>query len=715
MWEPAHISLGASGMAKLRISLAALFALTAPACAAGSPTALEEAEGETGVEGPFDAVPDEVKADGIDSLGPTVTPGADTEVWAVRNQWDERDTPEARRAGVAWGENSGLDWEQKFDRWVASFEVVARSGHGQTFRMRTPFGDRAFDAPTLECAEVAIFLRATFASWYGLPFFLTGWDARSGQPMYAGHFGFVDRRGKPIGGFPNFRTAYADYTSRWRAGQPWPSDARLRSLRLGDDDRIVFLSTDGRVAGAGAYFDEVYLNKRVGYFMRLLLLYFGSVNLSDSANTFHVRAEALAPGDMLIARWQRRGIGHVMPVFRRIDVGDGRFEVAIASGSMPRRQPLWQETAEARSYFMQDACGGPGTNSDGDAYARLGGGLRRWRTPVLSGGRWRNLVRAADRPAFLDDSEVEAIAARTSRFGELLARLTPEQRRDAALARVQAARAHLREFPASCSARARREEAFADLYQVMSEYFGESRAEVDRRYRTLEDYVFGELEYARSRTCCWNRTTAAMREIILSYAEKEQADAAARGMCVEPTVFRAEAADRMAGGDGYGRWRRYAQEIGRGAEWRAWSEDEPCAQRDVVEDTLAGRGSSIPWCARSGGGAATPPTTGCDPEGGDDTVARARPLARGATIDARICASDVDFYRIDAGTAGADVVVRFRHASGDIDIQAVRADGSVIAESAGTSDEERVRATGTFYVRVFGYAGAQNSYSIRVQ
>lgn len=696
--------------------LAALLLL--PACAAGAPTPLDEASEETGFEGPFDVIPDEAKADGVDALGPTVPAGAATEVWAVQNQWADRDTPAARRAGVAWPANSGLDWEQKFDRWVASFEVVARGGYGRTFRMSTPFGDRAFDAPTLECAEVALFLRATFASWYGLPFFVSGWDASGRQALYAGHFGFVNRSGARIGSFPSFRTQYRDHTSSWREGQPWPSDARLRSYRLGDDDAVQFLSREGGVAGAGAYFDEIFLNKRVGYFVRLLLLYFGSANLVDSANTFHVHAEALAPGDLLIERWQRRGIGHVMPIFRRTDIGEGRFEVAIASGSMPRRQPMWAETAEARSYFTNAYCGGPGQTSDGEPYARLGGGLRRWRTATLSGGRWRNLVRAADRDAYLDETDLSAIAARTTRFGELLASLTPEQRRDAAIARIDQARAHLRDYPASCSARERREDAFRDLYAVMDDYFGEDRAAVDARFRTLEDYVFAELQYTASRTCCWNRSTAAMREIVLAYAEKEQTDAAARGMCVAPTPFRAEAADRAAGGDGYARWREYARSIGRGADWRAWSEDEACAQRDVVGDTVTGRGTETAYCERrpSGGGTGGGTTTpACDPAGGDDSIARAGALARGATATGRLCAGDVDFYRIDAGSAGATVVVSFRHADGDVDVQALAADGRVLGESAGTGDEERVTATGTFYVRVFGYAGAVNTYSIRVQ
>lgn len=689
--------------------LSLLLALLVPACVTEPPTVADEAFAETGFEGPFDSVPEEGKADGVEELGPAVAAGAATEVWAVRNQWTDTDTPEARQAGIAWGANSGLDWEQKFERWIGTFEVVPRAGYGQTVRMRTPFGMRTFDAPTLECAEFGIFLRVSFASWYGLPFFLTGWDSAGRQAMFAGHFGFVNRRGERIANFPLFRTAYTDHTSRWRDGQPWPSDTRLRAMRLGADDAIAFLSTDGTTRGAGAYFDEMFLNKRVGYFLRLVLLYFGSVNLADGANMYHARPESLRAGDLLLHRWQRRGIGHVLPILRRTDTGAGHFEVGLASGSMPRRQPLWESGSSARSEFLTDDSGGPGTNSDGDAYARLGGGLRRWRTASFSNGRWRNVVRTADRPNFIDDLDTAAIAARVATFERLLAQASPEQRRDAALERIQNARMHLSTYPASCSARTRREDAFQELYAVMSEYFGEDRAEVDARYRTLADRVFAELTYAEARTCCWNSSTAAMQSIVMQYAEKEQADAAARGMCVEPTIFRAEAADLAAGGDGYGRWRAYAQSIGRGAEWRAWSEDETCAGTAVQGDRTTGRGLERAFCS------AAPPSgdPSCDPTGGNDTIARATVLAAGTPVSARICAGDVDFYRVDAGTSTVAVTVSFTHSAGDLDVQAVRADGSVITESAGTGNEERVSATGTFYVRVFGYSGAQNSYTIR--
>ena len=153
------------------------------ACATPRAEGLDEAADETGIDGPFDQVPADIAADGASPAGPLVAAGVATEVWAVRNQWDDSTTANARLAGVAWAADSGLTWEEKFDRWVGAMEIVTRQGYGRTFRIRTPQGDRSFDAPTLECAETAMFLRATFASWYGLPFFLTGYDAAGRQAM----------------------------------------------------------------------------------------------------------------------------------------------------------------------------------------------------------------------------------------------------------------------------------------------------------------------------------------------------------------------------------------------------------------------------------------------------------------------------------------------------------------------------------------------------
>ncbi len=661
-----------------------------------APSALDVAVGETNVDGPFDELPADQKFDGSLGRGPRVAAGADTEVWAVTNRWSDA----SAEAGIAWEADSGLDWEAKFDAWVASFDTEPRvEGSGQTFIVPTPFGDRRFHAPTLECAEVAILLRATFASWYHLPFYLAGWDAQGRQTMFAGHFGFVNASGERVGNFPKFRTSYRDYEGSWRAGQAWPSDARLRRYRLGDDDAVGFLSEDGVERGAGAYFDELFLNKRAGYFMRLVLLYFGSTNLVDGTNSYQVKPESIEPGDMLIERWQRRGIGHVLPVFRVVRHAEDAFEVSIASGSMPRREPVWQEPRAARHSFTIDYTGGPGTTYDGEPYSHLGGGLRRWRTAVLRNGRWANDVLERERDAFINDQDYDAIAARPARFDAILRTLTPEEQRAVIVQRIDAAREHLRSYPASCAAREQREDAFAELYAL-----GGDRASVDAAFRTLEDYVFSALVYAQSKTCCWNHSTAAMYEIVMDYAQKEQSDAQARGECVEPTIFRSEL-------NGYERWRAHAESLGRGAEWLAWSEDEACAQRDVAEDTVDSARAATPYCTLND----APPLVdaGCDPTGASNQ-SDATLLAPGVSEAARVCSGEEDWYRVDA-TGSVTVSIAFTSSAGDLDMEARAADGTVLAQSQGVTDSETVTASGPFFVRVYGYSGAENSYTITVE
>jgi len=48
--------------------------------------------------------------------------------------------------------------------------------------------------------------------------------------------------------------------------------------------------------------------------------------------------------------------------------------------------------------------------------------------------------------------------------------------------------------------------------------------------------------------------------------------------------------------DGYAYWAAYAASIGRSADWRAWSEDETCAQKNVASDTEAAL-SATPYCS----------------------------------------------------------------------------------------------------------------------
>ncbi len=685
-------------------------------CAAEGSSPFDEAASETGQAEPFGPAPfDGGKTDQAGGAAPYVPNGADTEVWAVTERWLDTDTPKAREAGIAWPADSGLTWEQKFDRWVASFERIPTSdSYEETFRITTPFGDRTLPAPTLECAEVAYTLRAVFASWYGLPFFVKGWDARAGRPAYAGHFGFVDADGNRWGRFPRFKRAYRDYTGSWRPGDPWPRDDRLRSYHLADDDENGFLGTG---LGAGAYFDELLLNKRVGYFLRLLLLYFGSINLADPANMFDIRPEATSSGDVLLERWQRRGIGHTIIVLRAERPTPQHLSVTVASGSIPRRQPVWEDNAYARSYFTSQYTGGEGENSDGDRYVALGGGIKRWYTPVRQGSRWANVVSADDADAFVPRSDTEALAARPARFESLLADVPPEEQLEVLLGRIESAREHLRRYPASCAARQRREEAFEELYTFARETFGRSRTQVDADYRTLEDYVFAQLQYDASRVCCWNSTSSDMYEIIMDYAAVEQREAEAMGACVQPTVFRAEA----GAGDGFDRWRMHAESMGRAAQWRPWSADEPCEGRDPSRDDVLFAEQPTAWCdLPSGSGSGeVPPMPGpepdaCDPSGDNDARSDAPVVGVGSRLDEEICADDSDWFYV-GGSGDLTVTITFDGTESDLDMKAYDVSGTQIAVSDGVGSSEQVTAPAPFYVRVYGYSGATGPYTLQVR
>jgi hypothetical protein len=562
------------------IFAAVFVAVLGAAAGCSQATVEDDAGGELGQS------PDEVR----ESIPGPVVKHTDAEVWSADNQWADTNTPNARKAGVGWGENSGLNWEEKYQKWVGTFQKVdgRPNGYGKTIRITTPYG-KTLDGPVLECADVGVWLRMTFSALYHLPFYMTGWA--NGRTIYMGHFGVVDKNGNPVSGFPHFKALYRDYEGSWRSGQAWPSDPNLRRKHVGQDDSEegVKIGEDeslGPDDGAGAYMDELFLNKRVGYLQQYLDSNFGSVNLADGANMFHIQPEATSPGDLLLERWQKEGIGHTLPVMTSITLPSGKMRVSVASGSMPRRQPNWEEENSSANYFKSDECGGVGETWGDDPvpYAKLGGGIRRWRTPVIANGRWNNNVPASSRSVYIEDSDLDAISARPLKFTQLLAEDTPEGARDAALATIESARTALKEHPASCSARTKREDAFKQLYEVMQTSFNKSAAEVDAQYRELQDYVYAELDYNASKTCCWDSTTTQMGEIVMDYAQKEKQKADEEGVCKQPTVF------MSSGGGKYDTWKSYAASIGRSAEWKDWSEDEPCVQRAVAQDKLGPRG-----------------------------------------------------------------------------------------------------------------------------
>lgn len=635
-------------------------------------------------------------------------------VWTVRNQWADKDTAEARKAGIAWAANSGLTWDEKYAAWVQSMPRTESEYGGTTFQMTTPYG-KTLPGPSLECAEVALFLRATFASWYGLPFFVEAADGRT--RIFLGHFGFLKEDGTRYSTTPNFKTAYADHSNRadtWQTAG-WPKDNTLRARKLGgsQDDFQPALGL-GDNARAGTYFDELYLNKRTGYFMVLLLSYFGSVNLADPSNTFNLDPTAIRAGDPLVKRWQRQGIGHVYVTKHVEKLADDRVSAEIVSGSMPRRQPVWENAAASQSAYTNEQAGGPGEGWDGAVYATLGGGLKRWRTPVNDGGRWNNIVPVADRAAFVDAGNAAAIAARIETFRQILGSLSPQEQLDTLMAQVEAARDHLRRYPASCSARTRREDAFRKLYPLLRETYGMTSAQVDAEYRGLEDYVMPELVYNASKTCCWNSSNSAMYEIVMSKATAE----AELPQCAPLTPFKA------IGGD-YAAFKDHAESIGRGAEWRAWTADEACPQANTVDDRLA-ETTAAPFCDVRNGifnpGNGPEPVAGGDAYEPNDNRANAAEIELDVAHAATIAAGDVDFFLVEVIAGGTlNVDVAFRHAQGDIDVVVYDAQGAKLGSGASTADNERVTvghgAAGRFYIEVLQYGGggpAAQDYTLTV-
>jgi hypothetical protein len=671
----------------------ALLCLLAVGC---SETEAIDIDDEWGMEGPLEPTPPPGKEDSELRKGLLVnTDTSRTQVWTARNKWEETDTAAAKAAGVAWGANSGLTWDAKFGKWIESLAwIPSVDGYSTTVQLTTPWG-KTLPSPSLECAEMSLFLRITFSAWYELPLFFESQDG-NGQRVYFGHNGVRTAAGR-YASSPEFAIKYKDLSKTPGWETTWPKDATLRAKHVagGDDAQPAINAT-----AFGAYLDEIHLNKRAGYFTIMALDYLGSMNLADSANTFNIVPDAVHPGDMLLERWQRSGIGHTLVVKEVHALTGGSKDVTLISGSMPRRQGVRESGVSSKSYFTSDYTGGVGTNSDGDQYAKLGGGAKRWRVAKNVNGYWTNTWMAGDEASWINSTNYTAIGARPARFQQILGQVSPQQQKTELLQQIADARFHLSQYPASCSARERREHAFADLYAVSQHSFGQTRAQVDAQYRELEDYVLAELDYTKSKTCCWDSSTSAMYDIVMKQAQAEIDAAEANGTCTSPTVF----ASRP---DGYTKWASYAAMLGRGSDWRAWSEDEACPQKNVAADTIA-TVEETAYCELDAGGG-TPACT--DAQEPNDSRGTAKP-ATGTIANLQVCAADEDWFKV---TAGGTVKIEFVHANGDLDMEAYDANGTKVGSSQSTSNIEQVSVPAGGSVRVYGYSGARNAYKLTVQ
>lgn len=504
---------------------------------------------------------------------------AATTAWKVVNQWEDTTTPAARLAGIAWEADSGLTWDEKYAAWLQAMPQIDNvTGTGKTFEILTPWGKR-LAAPKLDCADTALLLRSTFAAWYGLPFFVVAFDG--GKPVYFGHFGIRTKDGI-WNNMPKFATAYADHSAKSAEEvlANWPTDSKLRKLGVqsGDDQPMI-----GEGARTGTYLDELHLNKRAAHFIRLTMIFTGSVNLADSRNTFNLTPEALRAGDVMLWRTSTSGVGHTMVTVRAETLGEGRMSAESVFGNLPPAQPVWTNPAGTERNYSDPEGGGSDGVTD---FAKFNGGLKRFRVTKAIGGVWSNTIMAADEASWISDDELDRIRERPAQLDALLGELTPEEHRDLLVGVIEAKRTHLRNFPASCSARIAREDAFEDLYTVLESEFGMTKAEIDAEHRILEDYVFAELVYEESKTCCWNSTNDAMFRTVMAVNDELQEQAG--DACVEPVVFKATAG-------GYDVFESHDP-----LNWKDWRADETCPQATVQDDALAAA-DWTPFCEWNAG------------------------------------------------------------------------------------------------------------------
>jgi hypothetical protein len=97
-------------------------------------------------------------------------------------------------------------------------------------------------------------------------------------------------------------------------------------------------------------------------------------------------------------------------------------------------------------------------------------------------------------------------------------------------------------------------------------------------------------------------------------------------------------------------------------------------------------------------------------------------LAEVKTVSSLVMADSSDWYKFTMngpGTSADYVATSFQHAQGDLELALYNSAGTRLRLSDGATNSERVSlsglASGTYYVRVYGYLGAQNpSYSLEI-
>ena len=115
------------------------------------------------------------------------------------------------------------------------------------------------------------------------------------------------------------------------------------------------------------------------------------------------------------------------------------------------------------------------------------------------------------------------------------------------------------------------------------------------------------------------------------------------------------------------------------------------------------------------------PAAACDDDTlePNDTAQAAKVLGLGTRTGLKLCAGNDDWFKIALRAGdGLDISTTFVHAMGDLDLEVYRPDGTtLLGKSDGVMDGESlsfrvVPETGDYFIHVYGYMRAQNSYTL---
>lgn len=466
----------------------------------------------------------------------------------------------------AWTDTApnGETYEQYYATWLAG---IQHNEEGRDVAYTLADGT-VVPAPSLECADTAMFLRFLFAEEHGLPIILRGGG------YYFGHFGFLNTSGVR-------QRNYARHPVNAARG----SYAALQNHNTYLPDNLQDYPSEG--VTLGQYLDAVLTNKRFGFFMQDVWNMLYSGNIVENTNTYYLKPEFIRGGDLQMHRYDNTGgIGHTITIQEVERSGDRLVSVSVLQSYMPTLPWISDGYSELTGYTPD-----PATH----------GGLRRWRRPVQRNGRWFNDV---DSTVAAYDSEV---VNNPQRFEELF-NMSSNEQVEAALATINTRRRALFDNPNSCRRREEREAAFEELYELyrttpeLYQQLGfndqptldELRPAVDRQHRVIDDFVFAELNYERAWTCQWNPSDTAvnndMYRATLAFNEQRLASG-----CESIRIFRAENVTLADGTDGFADLAAFASENGYG--WATYSNDEGGNLSGVTEDELADPDTISTFCS----------------------------------------------------------------------------------------------------------------------